>query len=245
MLLTATIESFLDPEVGLVSAARPSLVLTLFLAGMIVGGLEVASDLFARLRLGGRTGVGLRMHGIGLIIAIICVLISRLLRFRPGYLYGTVGALYLVPDLVGAVRSGKRALMVLGAVFVGGLSLWACSALLPPGLVELEVLFLTVFLVALQGVSLQLFPLAITEGGKLFRWDRRMWLVCFLLVLFPFNHFVLNPNGSDVEALRQNGVIILLLLVAGYGLATLALYLLFPFRLKKKMATGGDSAVKG
>ena len=51
-------------------------------------------------------------------------------------------------------------------------------------------------------------------------------------------HFVLNPDGSDVQALQQNGVQTLLILIGVFGLATLALWLLLPFRLERRKATG-------
>lgn len=231
MLVTALIESFLDPDVSLFSPARLSLVLTLFIAALMVGGVEVASDLLARRRLSPDMEVEARLNFVGFVIAIGCVLLSRGLKFRPGYLYGTVGALYLIPEFIGPARSGRRALMVLGTVLVGGLALWAASAFLPPALAGLEALFLTVFLIAVQGVLFQLVPLAVTEGGYIFRWDWRIWAGSLNLVLFLTFGTVLNPRSSAVEALRQNGVVILLILLGVYGVATLALYLVFPARL--------------
>jgi hypothetical protein len=113
------------------------------------------------------------------------------------------------------------------------------SAFLPPGLAALEALFLTIFLIAVQGVLFQLVPLAVTEGGYIFRWNWRMWVAFLSLVLFLTFGTVLNPRSSAVEALRQNGVIILVILLGVYGLATLALYVLFPVRL------GGPNGVRG
>ncbi|MGB5933304.1 MAG: hypothetical protein WBH57_09590 [Anaerolineae bacterium] len=59
----------------------------------------------------------------------------------------------------------------------------------------------------------------------------------FSIVFFCFYHFLLNPNASDVQALQQNGVQTLLILIVVFGLTTFILWLLFPFRLGRKRAS--------
>jgi hypothetical protein len=58
--------------------------------------------------------------------------------------------------------------------------------------------------------------------------------VFFAVVFFCFYHFLLNPNASDIQALQQNGVQTLLILIGFFGLATSTLWLLFPYRLGRK-----------
>jgi hypothetical protein len=118
-------------------------------------------------------------------------------------------------------------------VLAGGFSLWIATAFLPAGLAELEPLFLTIFLISLQGVFFALIPLAFTEGGDIWTWRKSVWSVFFAVVLFCFYHFALNPNASDVQAVQQNGVQTLLALVVVFGIATLILWLLFPVRLRR------------
>jgi hypothetical protein len=166
------------------------------------------------------------------------VVLSRALGFKPGYLYGIVGAAYLAPRLAGVAASGKRAVLVLLTVFVGSLILWGATPFLPAALAELEPILLTTFLIGLQGVFFQLVPLAITDGGDIWSWKKGLWFAFFAVVFFCFYHFVLNPNGSDVQALQQNGVQTLLILIGVFGLATLALWLLLPFRLERRKAAG-------
>lgn len=61
----------------------------------------------------------------------------------------------------------------------------------------------------------------------------------FTLVFFCFYHFLLNPNASDIQALQQNGVRTVLILVVIFGLATIGLWLLFPLRLGRSRASEG------
>jgi len=181
-------------------------------------------------------GTESKIQWIGMAIAVVCVILSRALDFKPGYLYGIAGAIYLMPKLTDDIKSGKRATFVLMTVFVGGFILWIATVFLPGSLADLEPVFLTIFLISLQGVFFALFPLAVTDGGDIWSWKRGVWFACFSIVFFCFYHFVLNPNASDVQALQQNGVQTLLILIAVFGLATLILWLLLPFRLGHKRA---------
>lgn len=236
LLVTSLIESFLDPESGIFSLERLALVVTLFVSATVVSGLELGSDLFARRRWSPTVDARGKVQWLGIGVAVGCVIVSRVLDFRPGYLYGIVGAIYLMPRFMGIAASGKRAVLVVLTILAGGLILWLATAFLPAALTDLEPLFLTVFLISLQGAFFELFPLAVTDGGDIWNWKRGIWFLLFLAVFFAFYHFVLNPNASDVQALQQNGVRMLLLLIVVFGLATLTLWLLFPFRLRRKRA---------
>ena len=181
-------------------------------------------------------GTESKIQWIGMVFAVACVILSRALDFKPGYLYGIVGTIYLMPKLTDDIKSGKRATFVLMTIFVGGLILWIATVFLTGFLAELEPIFLTIFMIGLQDVFFELFPLVVTDGGDIWSWKKGVWFACFSIVFFCFYHFVLNPHASDVQALQQNGVQTLLVLIAIFGLATLVLWLLLPFRLGRKRA---------
>jgi hypothetical protein len=238
LLATSFIDSFLDPDIGVFSPERLGLLITLFVSAVAVSGLELGSDLFAHRRWAPTTKAEGKVHWIGITFAVACVILSRALDFKPGYLYGIVGAMYLMPKVAGIANSGKRAALVLLTILAGGFILWMATAFLPAALAELEPLFLTIFLISLQGVFFALLPLGVTEGGDIWSWRTSAWFVFFSVVFFCFYHFLLNPNASDVQALQQNGVQALLILISAFGLATLILWLLFPFRLRRKQVSG-------
>ena len=237
LLMTSIIESFLDGEVGLFSPERLGILITLFISAVIVSALEWGSDLYAHRRWASTMSVDSKVQWVGMFIAVVCMILSRSLDFKPGYLYGVVGTLYLMPEITDITNSGKRAIFVLLTILVGGFILWIATSFLPASLVELEPIFLTIFLIILQGVFFQLFPVAITDGGDIWSWRRGIWFVFFSIVSFCFYHFLLNPNASDVQALQQNGVQTLLLLIGVFGLVTFTLWLLLPFRLGRKRAS--------
>jgi hypothetical protein len=234
LLVTSLIESFLDPDLEVFSPERIGLLATLFVSALIVSGFELGLDVYAHRRWGPTSQPQTRVQWIGLIIAVGCVLLSRALDFKPGYLYGIVGAVYLLPELAGVSNCGRRAVFILLTLFLGGLVFWVTSGFIPPALVELEPILLTSFLMCLQGVFFALIPLDFTDGGAVWSWKRVIWIALFSVVFFCFYHFLLNPDASDVQALRQNGVQTLLILVGVYGLATFSLWILLPFRLGRR-----------
>jgi len=63
----------------------------------------------------------------------------------------------------------------------------------------------------------------------------RLLLDGFLLLL----SLPAQSQRLDVQALQQNGVQTLLILIVFFGLVTLTLWLLFPFRLGRKRASQG------
>lgn len=236
LFATAFIESFLDCGLQVICPERLATILTLFIAALVVSGLELASDLYAHHRWARTVRLDYKIQWVGMLIAIACVIFSRLLEFRPGYLYGIIGAIYLMPRLSRTASLGKRSLLVLLTVLVGALLLWVAASFLPASLIVLEPILLTAFLISLQGVFFQLIPLSITGGGDIWGWKKGIWFMFFLVVFFFIVHFVLNPNNPDIQALQQNGVQTLLALLVIFGLTTLILWLLFPFRYRRKLS---------
>ncbi len=236
LLATSLVESFLDPGIGILAPQRLGLWVTLFISAVIVSGLELGSELYARRRWAPATRTEYQLQWIGLVLAIACVILSRSLGFVPGYLYGIIGAVVPTPKLTDVMHSAKRAIVVLSALFTASFILWMTSAFLPAILAELEPVLLTIFLIGLQGVFFQMVPLAVTDGGDIWSWKKGIWFVFFVAVFFCFYHFILNPSASDVQALQQNGVQTILFLIVVFGLATFVLWLLLPFRLERRRA---------
>ena len=74
-------------------------------------------------------------------------------------------------------------------------------------------------------------PLDMFDGSDLWKWKKPVWFLFFLVLFFGFYHTFLNPTAPDVQALQQNGVQTLLLVMSVYGLATMVLWLIFNHKL--------------
>jgi len=90
----------------------------------------------------------------------------------------------------------------------------------------MEPYFLTAFIISLQGVLFELIPLDIFDGSDLWRWRKGIWILFFSIVFFLFFHLMLNPSGSDIQALQQNSVQTLITVMAVFGLVTLIAWII-------------------
>jgi len=230
--VTALVESFLRTG-PLVSYERLGVFLTLLLAAIGISGIHMGSDYFLRRRWGTDAHTHYRTFWSGIWVVLACVIISRAMNFQPGYLYGSLGALAILPALTDSTRAGKRSLLALLAVLVGALLAWLLSPVAAPVSADLGALLLTLFITGLQGVFFALVPLSATEGGDIWRWRKLYWGVFTSVVFFLFYHFILNPESSDTRLLQQNSVQTVLMLYGIFGTATLLLWLLFPVRLRR------------
>lgn len=236
LALTALIQSFLDPS-PLFSGARLHVFLAIGAAALIVAAVEKIADIVLRVRL--RTGrlLQARTYGYGILLAVVSVAFSRLMGFQPGYLVGIVGVLALLPEVEEGPRAARRALGVMLALFVFGLLAWGLAIPLQ-GIADLQALALMVFVLCLQGVAFSLIPLSIFDGSAIWHWRKPIWLAFFGGAMFVFYHVLVNPSLSDATALRQNSLRTLLIVMAVYGLATLALWIVLPFRAQLRQRGG-------
>ena len=242
VLINAVIESFLDPSIGIFEPTRLRSIAGLLAAGMVISALEWGSDLWVHRRLCDKPQLRGELRWFGLLAALATMLFSRGLQFTPGYILGTMGTIFLVPKILDREQAGKRAGFVLASIFIGGLVLWFGSSFLPPELGWLAALFLNIFAMSLQGVLFELIPLEIMDGSDLWKWKKGLWFLLFFAAFFGFTHIFLNPSGQDVQALQQNGVRTLLVIMAVYGLATFGLWLAFrrTNRLKEPVSQSLD-----
>lgn len=230
--VTALVESFLRTG-PLVSYERLGVFLALLLAAIGIGGIHMGSDSFLRRRWGTDAHTHYLTFWSGIWVVMGCVIISRAVNFQPGYLYGSMGALTILPALTDSTKAGRRSLIALLAVLVGALLAWLVSPVAARASADLGALLLTLFITGLQGVFFALIPLSVTDGGDIWRWRKLNWGVFTSVVFFLFYHFILNPESADVRFLQQNGVQTVLVLYGIFGTATLLLWLLFPVRLRR------------
>jgi hypothetical protein len=225
VLLNALIESFLEPNARLLDAQRLRIILSLFLTGLLVNSIEWVTDWLVRRRLLKEVKMIAQVRWVGLAAALGSVVFSRLVAFTPGYILGTLGTIFLLPDLTDKKKNGKRAAAILVAIFISGVLFWVLSHFMSGTASWIEPLFLNIFTISVQGVLFELLPLSVCEGRNLWDWNKLLWFVLFGVSSFTFLHTFLNPGASELQALQQNGVQVLLVAMAIYGLATLLLWI--------------------
>ncbi len=238
LALTGLIYGFLSPDFGF---NIKSVVLFLALVvgvGAITYVFVGGEALFTRRRFGLRAGV--KLYALALAIAVGSVLLSRLVDFKPGFVFGFVASFTLLaPAALDRKQEGQAALFPVIALLA--LSLIAWGLLIP--LRELtqesdnswvglpEGAAVVVFVAGLQGVFFNMIPLSFMHGARIAQWNRLLWLLMFGVAGFLFWHVLLNQEGAYLKVLEEKRVIAALALLAFYSFVTLATWAYFRGRV--------------
>jgi hypothetical protein len=128
-----------------------------------------------------------------LVILLLAVLVSRLVGFEPGMVFGLLVGLSFGVELA-AAKQARVALV--GAGYAFGLAMvgWLGYSLIT-GVVAAEPGFWAVFAsetlsgLAVSGIAalpLALLPIAFVEGGAIFAWRKSAWAIAYGVGLFAF-----------------------------------------------------------
>jgi hypothetical protein len=206
VILGAILGGLLDPGFG-VNSRTAALVLGILLA--IVAGAAVhamAAGAYRRLR-GEVTGWALRALPSGLMVAGLCVLVSRVTEYLPGYLYGVIGGVAFAGQLAkreeGHVVAVSSAAILLSSVVAWLLWVPVTAAASQPGAgfawVLLENFLAAVFVSGLVGLVIGLVPLRFLPGEKLVAWHRGAWAGMFAVAAFALVQIMLRPGSATAH----------------------------------------------
>ena len=198
ILVGALLGSLLSPRFGF-NAASLAAFAAVVLALLVSTTVPAAISAIYRRRKHRRSG---RHHSLpaGLTIAALCVLISRLSHFQPGYLYGLVCGVAFARQLADeeaghvAALSAVTMLAVRSGLVCLGTGLCGCgssgASLL---LVLLEGFLAAVFVSGLVGTVINLLPFKFLPGGDVAGWHRGAWVATFAVALFGTVQVMLRP----------------------------------------------------
>ena len=196
---SAIVASFIDPRFG-INPLSVRILFTVFGAFVVYNllGWMLVKAILRRIEPSANPRVQFRWGSI--VVLIVAVLVSRLLDFSPGIVFGVVAGL----TFAAALAASKRAVVVLigsGFALGAGLVAWVLYSLLSTAPSNLVTVTLTELFsaIAIEGIAtlpLALLPFAAFDGGVLSNWKKWVWAVSysagmavFLLVL------VTAPSG--------------------------------------------------
>ncbi|MGB8196337.1 MAG: FGLLP motif-containing membrane protein [Acidimicrobiales bacterium] len=144
---------------------------------------------------------------LGLVVAAVCVLISRCTNFEPGYLYGVVVSVAFVETLE---ERHNAHLMAISALSMLGVGLVAWFLWIPVNHLALEhshnVIFVVVddalasiFVAGLVGTVIGLLPLEFMPGGTIAKWRKDVWAAVFFIALFLLVEVELRPAAGPTH----------------------------------------------
>jgi len=239
LVLMGLINGFLSPDFGLNTKGVVLFVSLLVGAGAITYVYKGGQVFFATRRL--RLGAGVKLYALALAIAAGSVLLSRLVGFRPGFLFGFVASYTLLaPAALDRRQSGQLIFFPSIALLAVSVIAWllviplrevtegtdAWWAALPVGAA------VTVFVGGLEGLFFSMIPLRFMDGAKIAQWNRLLWFLTFGAAAFLFWHVLLNQEGAYLHALPERKVVAALSLLTFYSIVTVGTWAYFRQRVK-------------
>jgi hypothetical protein len=250
----AILGGLLNPKFGANSASVNSFIATLL--SVLVGTVVGTAVGFAYRR---RKKYDVTRHfealPAGLAIAALCVILSRVSDFQPGYLYGVVCGVAFAGTLK---KNESGHLVALGhlatiAVAVIAWFVWVPvnhAALHHTGvfpLVILDDLLASLFVGGLVGSVINLIPVRFMPGHTLASWHRGAWMAVFGIAAFGMTEIVVFPSRHNHAGHAPLVTIIVLFVLFGGG--SLAFREYFSRRDKRlelaKAAAGAPAAPQG
>lgn len=232
---TAILYAFLSPDVSfdkatvaLVLGIVVSIVVVTFIKEFIIG---------AYVQSRGEKKAYLRVLPVTVIVGVICVAISRVTEFEPGYLWVLV-AVAAFRGEVGKVQ-GKAVAIASTALLLVSIGAWvalipmrniAGTSEIPLHLAALEAILAATFVAGLEGLVFSLFPMRFLDGHKVIGWSRLAWAALFAVSLFVSFHVLLNPRSGYFGFSREIPALLVIALFAGFSLFSLAFWSYFRFR---------------
>ncbi|MEV6871422.1 FGLLP motif-containing membrane protein [Amycolatopsis sp. NPDC051128] len=184
----------------------------------------------------------LRTLPVALAIGCVCAIVSRVLDFQPGYVYGLVAGYAPVARNLGAnaddLRRYEGHAVLAGVIATLGASVLAWSAwttitVTPTSSFGTQVLDSTLGAIALMGVETVLFglmPVKLLDGLKLLAWRRRAWAAVYIPTTVAYLVLLMHDQKPATPA----ALIRAMTLFIAFGLGSMAFWSYVVFRQRHR-----------
>ena len=229
LVVMALLYGFLDPGFGLNGDSVPTFVGLLLGVLITTMGFTVPTRIMRRRRTGeaGR----LRVLPVALVVGVACVLISRLIGFLPGYLYGIALGLLFSVEVGDEAASGEVAttsIITIAIAFGAWFGLGAVRS--SPGgawtdMAQAALAMTTVS--AFEALAFGLLPIHGMPGRVLFKQRRWLWVVIWGVAVLAFFLVLVNPQSGYLVNTALVPVVTTYAMLGLFSLASLGLWAWF------------------
>lgn len=253
LLAGGVLYALLTPEFGFnLSSLALALGLAIAVAVTTIG-FAIPTFAYFGLRFKDR-GQILVMPGTVFVAAALVVL-SRLLHFQPGYLYGLL-AVFVFHHELGPRASGKLAAASSLLVMVLAILAWIARVPVSGAAMGPDVGFWTVvlesalcgaFVIGLESTVVGLLPMRFLDGSRIKEWSRWGWGALFGFSILVTVQVLLQPGSGYVGHSSTPAKLTVILLYVAFGLGTYAFWAYFryrPVRQETELSTEGDFDVR-
>jgi len=238
LALSALIYGFLSPTFGLDSSSI-ALFLGLFIGlGMVTAAFDLPLRFYHRRRSKERDAGVLRALWFTLVVALVCVIISRLVGFQPGYLYGLIISIVFVTELTAreeGIGTWLASLWLLVLSVVAWVLLAFVRSQTPDPWLSLVVqTVLVTFVVAgIEALVIGLLPMRFLPGHPLYRWRKSMWFPLFVLAIFGYLLILVDPANGYLSDDSRTPALIGIIFLVGFGIVSVGTWAYFRYRRAK------------
>ncbi|MHB8611615.1 MAG: FGLLP motif-containing membrane protein [Candidatus Dormibacteraceae bacterium] len=231
---------FLEPQFGRQAELTAAMFLGMAAALAIVVLVHAfAAAAYARART--ESVPELRFFPAVVVVAVVCVVVSRITNFQPGYIYGIFAAVAFVPSL-SRQDQGRSVAAAAAAIFVLSLAAWlawtpvrvlAGQAGAGFPILVLENLLVLTFVLGFEWLVFGLLPLRFLEGEKLFGWNRWIGMAILFVAMFVCLHILFDPGTRGRFVLGDNiPVLTWVGLFLAFGLFSIGIWAYFRYRAR-------------
>lgn len=239
LLLSGLFASLLDP--GFPRAPYSGRLLAGTLVGILVVTVAVLLPLFCYVRIRHGEWGRLRPVSTGVLVALGGLVMSRLLRFQPGYIYGlTLAKVWWSPLTTknyGHMHLACYTSLLLSSALAFAARFPLATALAAPDhspfLDFLDIVLGVVIVAGVEAVAFALVPLRFLDGAGLMAWSRVAWAVLWGTGTFAFVHVILHPG---LGFWREGSAVMVLGLFLGFAAFSVAFWARFRFRRRPQPA---------
>ncbi|MGH2717285.1 MAG: FGLLP motif-containing membrane protein, partial [Actinomycetota bacterium] len=190
------------------------------------------------------------------VVGLVCVGLSRLLHFEPGYLYGLL-AIFVFHHETNEKTDGQLAAASAVVVIALAILTWVFRVPLT-GLDEKNPSFLALvaeaalggaFVIGVESVLVGLLPMRFLDGSRIKAWNTWVWLGLFLLAIFVAVQILIQPGTGYVGHTTEAGNFTVLSLYLAFCAVSAGFWAYFRFRTKEEaheeeLDTEGDYGVR-
>ena len=191
-----------------------------------------------------RASASIKLYGTAILVAILAVVVSRLVTFQPGLVYGFIASAVIVAPIALARRDdatlvlvpafGLLVVSVLAWLLLGPVRVVAADGAPGPALVESILAMIVIG--GLEGLFITMIPLRFLDGSTVMGWSRVAWALTFGAVTFLWWQLLLNQDQAYLNAFEQTNVQVVFATLIVFMLTTGGLWSYFRFRPRRTEA---------
>jgi hypothetical protein len=235
LAVTAVIYGFLSPTLGL-DFDSLALLLGLFTGfAFITLAFDLPLRVYHRRRSLTRDRGFLRALWLTVPVAAVCVLVSRLAEFQPGYMYGLIISIIFTSE-ISSRDEGMGTWLASIWLLVLSFAAWILLEVVrqesgSPWLQTfLETALVTFVVAGIEALAVGLLPMRFLPGHPLYHWRRSMWFPLFAFAIFGYLLILVNPVNGYLSNDSIVPMMIGLVFLVGFGVISLGTWAYFRYR---------------